>query len=212
MNTARRWILLSLAALALAGCASTTLRNAWYDPSFNGGPFRKVLVVGVGGTLDTRRTFEDIFAQQLTAAGVQGVPGYQFLGDDARQNEPGWNAGVAASGADGVMVVRLLGVDTRTRVTTTMVPGPAVWGAGWGGWGPGWGGPWGAGMVAVPEVSQYDIASVESTLYDVKARRVVWAGTTETFNPTSVRQETPGFANLIIGQLQARGLLPAAKS
>ncbi len=206
MQATRRITLLALAALLLAGCASTTLRNAWYDPTFKGGPFRKILVVGVGSTLDTRRTFEDVFAQQLTAAGAQGIPGYQFLADDARQNEPGWNAGVAASGADGVMIVRLLGVDTRTQVTTTMVPGPA-WGPGWG---PGWGGGgWGASMVAVPEISQYSIASVETTLFDVAARRVVWAGSTETFNPRSVRQELPGFANLILGQLQARGLLPA---
>ena len=204
MSTARRLALLTLAALAIAGCASTTLRNAWYDPSFAGGPFRKVLVVGVGGTLDTRRTFEDIFAQKLTAAGTQGVPGYQFLADTARTNEPGWNAGVAASGADGVMVVRLLGVDTRTRVSTTLVPGPGFYGPGAGFWGP--------SMIAVPEVSQYDIVSVETTLVDAKTHRVVWAGTTETFNPTTVRQETPGFADLIIGQLQARGLLVAPKS
>ena len=34
MNTTRRFLLLALAALTLAACASTTLRNAWYDPSF----------------------------------------------------------------------------------------------------------------------------------------------------------------------------------
>ena len=207
MQSPRRITLLALAALLLAGCASTTLRNAWYDPTFTSGPFRKVIVVGVGSTLDTRRTFEEVFSQQLTAAGIQGIPGYQYLADDARQNEPAWNAGVAASGADAVMVVRLLGVDTRTQVWTTMSPGPAVWGPGWG---PGWGwgaGPWGA--VPMTEVSQYSIATVETTLYDVKTRRVVWAGSTETFNPRSVRQELPGFASLILGQLQARNLLPA---
>ena len=71
---------------------------------------------------------------------------------------------------------------------------------------------WGPSMIAVPEVSQYDIVSIETTLVDAKTHRVVWAGTTETFNPTTVRQETPGFADLIIGQLQARGLLVAPKS
>ena len=112
---------------------------------------------------------------------------------------------MAASGADGLLVVRILGVDTKTRVSTMMVPGPGMYFGPYGGW-------WGPPMVAVPDVSQYDIANVETTLFDVRTHRVVWAGTTETFNPTTVRQETPGFADLILGQLTARGLIGAAKS
>ena len=189
-------------AAMLASCASTTLQSAWYDTSYRGGPFKRILVVGVGSNLTNRRVFEDIFSQKLTAAGTQAVPGYQFLPDDARQNEPGWNAGIAASGADGLLLVRVLGVDTKTQVTTTLVPGPGFYGPYYGGW-------WGPAMVAVPEVSQYDVANVETNLFDVRTKRVVWAGTTQTFNPQSVAQETPGFADLIIKQLAARGLIAA---
>jgi hypothetical protein len=60
-------------------------------------------------------------------------------------------------------------------------------------------------------VSQYQVAHVETTLFDVKTHRVVWGGTTQTFNPTTVRQETPAFADLIIGQLQARGVVLGGK-
>ena len=203
VNAIRRALLL-LAGFILAGCASTSLQSAWYDTSYSGGPFRKVLVVGVGASLADRRVFEDVFAQQMNAAGMQGIPGYQFLPDDARQNEPGWNQGVASSGCDGLLLVRVLGVDTKTQVTTTMVPGPIYFGP--------YGRPWGPQMVAVPEVTQYDVANVETNLFDVKTKRVVWAGTTQTFNPTTVAQETPGFAKLIIGQLAARGLIAAPKS
>lgn len=199
-----RAVLLLIAGLFLAGCASTSLQSAWYDTSYSGGPFRKILVVGVGATLADRRVFEDSFAQQLNAAGTQGVPGYQFLPDDARRNEPGWNQGVAASGCDGLLLVRVLGVDTKTQVSTTMVPGPIYFGP--------YGRPWGPQMVAVPEVTQYDVANVETNLFDVKTKRVVWAGTTQTFNPTTVAKETPGFAKLIIGQLAARGLIAAPKA
>ena len=203
VNAIRRALLL-FAGLILAACASTALQSAWYDTSYSGGPFRKVLVVGVGASLADRRVFEDVFAQQMNAAGMQGIPGYQFLPDDARQNEPGWNQGVASSGCDGLLLVRVLGVDTKTQVTTTMVPGPIYFGP--------YGRPWGPQMVAVPEVTQYDVANVETNLFDVKTKRVVWAGTTQTFNPTTVAQETPGFAKLIIGQLAARGLIAAPKS
>jgi hypothetical protein len=190
-------------AMLVAGCASTSIKSAWFDPGYTGGPFRKILVVGVHGSLADSRVFEDIFTQKLGATGVEGVPGYRIVGSDGAGDEPAWTAAVARSGADGLLTVRLLRVDTQTRITTTMMSGPMLWGP-YGGW-------WGPGMMPVQEVTQYDIASVETTLWDVKSRRVVWAATTDTFNPTTVAKETPGFADLIIEQLVARGLAPAKK-
>ena len=195
---------IACAALLVAACASTSLQSAWYDTSYQGGAFKRVIVVGVGTNVANRRVFEDIFAQRLSTAGVQGIPGYQFLPDTARANEPGWNAGVAQSGADALLLVRLLSVDTKTQVTTTMVAGPSFYGPYYGGW-------WGPTMVAVPEVTSYDVANVETSLFDVKTHRIVWAGTTQTFNPSTVSQETPGFADLIIKQLAARGLIAQPK-
>ena len=198
------WLLAwwAAAALLLAGCASTTLRVAWFDTGYAGGAFKRILVVGVGGSLADRRVFEDMFAQKLVATGVQGVPGYQFLSEAVRSNESAWNDGIAKSGADGLLIVRVLRVDQKTRVSTTLVPGPM--------YGP-YGGWWGPTWYAVPDVQQYETATVETDLFEVNTRSVVWSATTETFNPTTVAKETPGFADLIIGQLAARGLVPAAK-
>jgi hypothetical protein len=192
-----------LAAVLVAACASTSIKSAWFDPGYAGGAFHRILVVGIHGNLADVRVFEDIFTQKLNAAGVDGLPGYQFVAKDSAIDEAAWNAAVARSAADGLMTVRLLRVDTRTRVSTTMLPGPTIYGP-YGGW-------WGSTMMPVQEVYQYDIASVETTLWDVKSRRVVWAGVTDTFNPTTVARETPGFADLIIGQLAQQGLLPAPK-
>ena len=203
------WFASLYVLLGLAGCASTSIRSAWFDPTFTGGPFRKILVAGIGGNLADRRVFEDTFSQKLKAIGVEGIPGYLFASDDARSSEASWTAAVAKSGADGLLLVQVLGVDNRTQVTTMMVPA-SQWGFG-GPWGGPWGNAWGPGaMVAVPNVQQYEIATVETRLFDVKTKRVVWAGTTETLNPSTVARETPGFADIIIGQLAARGLVPIA--
>jgi hypothetical protein len=195
-------LLLAFSVAALASCASTTLQSAWYDTSFGGGPFKRILIVGVGTSVTDTRLFEDIFAQQLSAAGTQGVPGYQFIDDDARISDADWNAGVARSGADGLLVVRVLGVDTRAQVSTVMVPRSMYFGPGFGGWAA-------PPMVAVPQVSQYDIATVEARLFDVRSKTIVWSATTQTLNPTTVARETPGFAAVVIGQLAARKLIAA---
>jgi hypothetical protein len=200
---------LPVAALVvlLSGCQSTSIRSAWFDSEFAGPPLRKIVVVGSIDSVADGRVFEDTFAERLRAAGVDGIAGHTVIADAARASEAPFVAAVVGSGAQGLLLVRLLGVETRTQVTTTMVPG----GMGW--WGPGpWGGnQWGGhstrGRVPVQQVSQYDLATVEAKLFDVQTKQLVWAATTSTFNPRSVARETPGFADVVISQLAGRGII-----
>jgi hypothetical protein len=197
---------LPVVALLLAACQTTSIQSAWFDPNFSGGPMKKIAVVAAGTNLSNRRVFEDVFAEKLRAAGVDGVAGWTVIADEARAAEAPFTAAVTKTGAQGMLVVRLLGVDTRTQVSTTMVPTSAMWGGSR--WGSGWGGgAFGPSMVPVSEIQQYELAMVETTLYDVATGRVVWAATTQTLNPSSVQREAPGFADVIIGQLSARGLI-----
>ena len=195
--------LTSFAAVAIlslcAGCQSTFIRSAWFDTNFTGPPMRKIIVVGDAGSTASSRVVEDAFAEKLRAAGVDAVQGHTLAIDTDTGDAPFMTA-VASSGAQGLLLVRLLGVDTRTRVSTTMAPGGMAWGRG----------PWGTSTwqtVPVTQVSQYDLATVETKLFDVKTRGVVWAATTETFNPRAVAQEVPSFATVIIGALTARGII-----
>jgi hypothetical protein len=162
---------------------------------------RKIVVVGSGGNVAEGRVFEDAFAQRLRASGVEAVAGYTIIPDADRATEASFAAAVVNSGAQGLLLARLLGVETRTQVSTTMVAGGMGWGRG----------PWGGmnnwGAVPVQQVSQFDLATVETKLFDVRTKQLVWAATTSTFNPTSVARETPGFADLIIGQLASRGII-----
>lgn len=199
--------LLALSAVALlAACQSTSIQSAWYDSTYKGGPLRKVVVLASDGTTADSRVFEDIFVSKLQAAGVQAVPGYTTIPADARRSEGPFSAAVAATGADGVVLVRLLRVDTKTEVSTMMVPGPMV-----GPWGGFYGPYFAGGFYAVPDVTQYDVASVETNVYSTANKALVWAATTQTVNPTTVAQEAPGYADIIIKQLRARGLVPPAK-
>ena len=64
--------------------------------------------------------------------------------------------------------------------------------------------------MAYPRRYQYDIATAEVNLFDVKTNKLVWGGTTETFDPKSVTQESAGFANVIINALANADSSPAA--
>ena len=197
--------LIACAALALlAGCQTTSIQSAWFDSSYRGGPFTKIVVIASDGTTSDSRVFEDIMVQSLQAAGVAAIPGYTTVPPDARRAEAPFAAAVAATGADGVILVRLIRVDTKTQVSTMMMPGPMVgpWGGFYGG------GFYGGGFYAVPQVTQYEVASVETNVYAVASRTLVWAATTQTVDPRAIEKEAPNFANIVITQLRARGLLP----
>lgn len=177
------------------------MQGTWRDPGYKGGPFRLVFVLGQSARdVTARRVLEDVLVAKIQGAGAQAVPAWRYLPSDAQADEPTFNAALAASGADGMLMVRLLGIDTQTSYSTMLLPGPGV---GWYGFYSGW--------YAVPQVTQYQIAIVETTLVDVKTRQIVWSGTSETFNPTSVQKDAPGFADLIVASLQKERFLPAPK-
>ena len=106
-----RPLLIAVAMLVLAACASTTLRDSWYDPAYPAKPFRKLLVLGVSNNISERRIFEDIMARQVAATGVEAVPGYRYLPDEAKVPEAVLDAAMRNAGADGLLMSRVRSID-----------------------------------------------------------------------------------------------------
>lgn len=197
MRNAWEQVVVVAGALALAACATTTMRDSWFDPSVRSAPFARVLVVTVGGDLAQQRIFEDMLAEKLRTVGIDAVQGYRFL-PDSKATEAQMDAAVARAGADGLMLVRFKGVRTETEVRTSMVPG--AFGPGWYGWYGSW--------YAVPEVYQTRIATVETSLFDVGSRKLAWTGVTETYDPASFRKDAGRLADIIVGALATHRLTP----
>ena len=195
MRNACEQVVVVAGALALAACATTTMRDSWFDPSVRSAPFARVLVVTVGGDLAQQRIFEDMLAEKLRTVGIDAVQGYRFL-PDSKATEAQMDAAVARAGADGLMLVRFKGVRTETEVRTSMVPG--AFGPGWYGWYGSW--------YAVPEVYQTRIATVETSLFDVGSRKLAWTGVTETYDPASFRKDAGRLADIIVGALATHRL------
>src|SRR6185436_1827283 len=98
---------LLLLALAMAACASTTLTHSWESPDYKGPALKKLMVVGVSKQSGMRRSFEDGFVKQLKAAGVDAVPSYTLIPEDAQATETQLSQAVKQAGADGALVTRL---------------------------------------------------------------------------------------------------------
>jgi hypothetical protein len=105
--------LIACAAFALlAGCQTTSIQSAWFDSSYRGGPFTKIVVIASDGTTSDSRV--ETSSCKLTTASVAAVPGYSTVPATARQTE-GPFAAVAATGADGVIIASSCASTPRRR-------------------------------------------------------------------------------------------------
>ena len=184
--------------LVLSACASTQLTNSWASPDYKGPPLKKLLVMGVSSQPALRRSFEDEFVKQLKAAGVDAIASYNFIPEGGRAEEARVNQAVKDAGADGVLITRLVGVDVNTQVSSAY---PPAMGAGYYG---GYVGAWGGGP---PVVTTTNTLVLETSLYGVSESNLLWSGTTRTFEPSSIKDNMPGFAKVIIGALQKHKLI-----
>ena len=187
--------------LLLAACASTTLTNSWRDPAYKGPLLKKVMVMAVSTQPSVRRVFEDEFVSELKAAGVEATASYTLIGQDGKADEATLQQAVRESGASGALISRLVRRETKTQVTPAIYPPvPAFGFYGW------YSAAW-IGYYEPPTVYQYDVVTSETSLYDIDAQRLLWAGTTETFSPSNVRKETKELAKLIIDALKQQRLI-----
>ena len=187
-------------ALVLVACASTSLTNSWSSPDYKGPALKRLLVVGISNQPALRRTFEDEFVKDLKAVGVDAVASYNFIAEDGQAEEARVNQAVKQAGADGVLITRFVRVDVNTQVTPAY---PPMMGMGYYG---GYAGAWG-GFYDPPMVTQTDTLVLDTNLYSVDESHLLWSGTTQTFAPTSLKQNMPGFAKVIIGALQKQKLI-----
>jgi hypothetical protein len=199
--------LLAASVLALlAACSSTTIVDQWQRPDFKGGPFKRVLVVGVTTEATVRRIFEDEFVRQLRARGTEAVASYTLIPEDGQVDRARLERAVKEAGADGVIVTRVVKVEQKTQV----MPGtPAFPGFGtdiYGFYGTGWGGVW-TGYASPPAVFQYEEVRAETKLFDARSAQLVWAAQSDIFAPTDARKDSADFASRIIAALAARKLV-----
>jgi hypothetical protein len=200
-NRVAGWLALVAGAWLLAGCAATTVQSRWIDPGYAAGPFRRIFVLGPGGRdVTARRVLEDVLVARLRSGGAEAVPAWQFLAHEGPADERELAAAVAAASADGMLIVRLVGIDIQTTVWPTLLRGPGI----------GWYGIY-SGWYAYPQVTQAEIAVSEATLFDVRSQRLVWSAVAETLNPSGVQKDAPGFADAILAALRTDGLLPASR-
>ena len=190
--------LVSLMTLAFAGVVScgaqTSTTHVWQAQVRPQQAPQNMIVFAGRMTEPTRRTLEERLARELAERGARATPSYQVFPQlparDIAQDE------VKRLGYDGALVATL----RQIREQQTYVPGH-FYGGFWGSYyGPGWGmGSWSPGYVVSDEV-----VIVETTFWNLRsgAGDLVWAGNTQTRNPTDTHDFVDSYVDEILSGLE----------
>ena len=164
---------LATAALAiLAGCTTSQLVGQKANPDYVGKPLKSVMVVAVTADDIARRTYEDRFVALLAKRGIKGIPGYSAIGKRGKVEEAELREAIARSGAEGVMITRVIRVDrSKTEVAGAEV---AIGFYGY------YAGVWTMTSLPAQTVTGPQWTVSETRLFDARNGALAWTGMVDT--------------------------------
>ena len=171
---AKRFVLFLLVCFCLpASCATTKMTDTWKDDTYRG-TIRKVVVIGIFKEPDTRKIFEDEFADRLKARGLDATASHKIVSADEMPDKDVVIGKIRKSGADTVLVTRV--VDTET--VKTNVPGQAYAVPTYYGY---YGGYYSYSYNYRPGYTETEgYAYTETNLYNVGDEKLIWSGRSKT--------------------------------
>jgi hypothetical protein len=107
----KRFVLLLYAGFFLAAsCATTKMTDVWRDGNHKG-TIGKVVVVGIFKEPDTRKIFEDEFADRLKARGLDATASHKIVSDAELPDKDVVIGKIRNLGADAVLVTRVMDME-----------------------------------------------------------------------------------------------------
>ena len=193
-----RILVLAVAALALAACASTRPAYEWRNEAF-AGPVERILVIAAIKRSTQRRVYEDEFVDSLAARGGKAVAGYTLITSSADLTREQIERAVRGQDIDAVLVTRLLGVEEvevyeppmrqdyhrnyyRYYSFALTEAGPGYY-------------------------RRYRVLTLETNLYDTASGELVWSMQSESVEPSTPRHAIEEQIELTIDRLHAQGML-----
>lgn len=189
----------------LSSCANTKITSSWMDQSKAGTSFNDILVIGIAEMEHNRRLFEEEFTSQLTAAGIESEVSYKILPEGTQINRDTVAAAIEGKNIDAVIVTHVVGVDKETvyhQPTTTYRPSYGYYSDLYSYY------PHVNTYVHQPGYYQtYDVARLETNLYEVKSESLVWSAQSRSFAPESAKEVIDDLIKLVIQDLKEKGLI-----
>ncbi len=111
-------VLLSFILLTVS-CA-TSPKTQWVDPDYDGGPVRKIVVIGMFRNLASRTAFEREIVDLINArSGTRAVSSLEFMAPNTKYEYAAMESRFREMGIDGILIIRTRSIDN----TAEFIPG-----------------------------------------------------------------------------------------
>lgn len=197
----RQIVFAVLVTSLLAACVNTVVLNAWRDKEYDNIPLKKVLVVtGLQRNADNH-LLQDALVMQLKENGVEAIAGYKvFKGSGLPAKEQVIKFSVRNQ-VDSVLVSRITGENTEAIYhPPTTYTAPYRYYSYWDTYYPHIYDR--AGFVA-----KYKYYYLESNIYAVNDKTLIWTAVTEAMDPQNITKEIKVFANEIVSAIKSGALI-----
>lgn len=199
------FVLLSIISAFLFGSCTTTtvMTDVWKDKTYQGKP-QKIIVIMVTKYPDMRNLFEDRFVGELNSRGNNAFQSYTVVPFGQLRDRELVKSKILSSGADTVLVSRLL--DTKTiesfrpglvTVVPFIVPDYYY----------NWWGYYNVAFVDYGYTGDVQVAYIETNLYDVTTEKLIWTGHSKTERTEGEQQLITAFVKLMIKKIESAGLI-----
>jgi hypothetical protein len=109
-----RLLLLTVISLLLSCASSDRIVRTYQDSAFDGGPFAKILIVGVTADNGLRRRFEDSLVTAINPDNTVAVSSLSVMGADEPVERESLLAAAQETGSDAVLITRVLATESNT--------------------------------------------------------------------------------------------------
>lgn len=189
------------AAFLAGGCTSTRIINAWYEDQYTGPTLNRFLVIGMSNNPNRRRYFETAFTARLEQAGLAAEPSFRLIPeDDITEEKEVIESVLEQTSADAILTTRLVDI---AREQSYIPPGYDFAPVGFYDYYY----PTYRMMFRPGYVVTNTTVILETNVYSAASGRLLWTGTTRSFNPVSADSVVDELAALVVGELAARGFV-----
>jgi hypothetical protein len=183
-----------LTALLMACGTTTNIKTNWSDTRYTAHGMGKILVLGLDARVGIRESFENSMKRELIAGGVDAIASLDLLFHEEEVTRELLQEAFADSQIDGVIVSRLIGRGMQITIT----PGMDLWGY----YGSTYSHAYSPGYITMT-----DVVSVETSLFDVESKMLVWSGVSETFDPLNPEDGIESLSKGLVTKLLEDGFL-----
>ena len=187
--------------ISLLTSCNTVKVHSWMDPAFEGRTMGKTMILAVGESDSLSLQYEGLFMERLSELGITAESLHASIQPNDQITEEDLVQQLLVHGYDSILVTRLLSETERQQVINTGYY-PSHYGNYYGYYSHAY-----TLSYNTATVQSFMESELETNLYDVKTKKLVWTGRKVIYDDRSDLANMKGIIKGVIKDLGKKGLL-----